>query len=81
MVVTLGARGVSASAEQLTAKPQEEITVAELLRIAAEFTEHGFASDGLGYWAISAANTAYETHFAVRVALISEYVISLFFFN
>ena len=44
MVAALGARGASASAEQLTAKPQEETTVDELVRIAAEsaeFAEHG----------------------------------------
>ena len=36
----------SASTEQLTAKPQEETAVDELVRIAAEFTEHGIASVG-----------------------------------
>jgi hypothetical protein len=36
----------SASAEQLTAKPQEETAVDELVRIAAEFAEHGIASVG-----------------------------------
>ena len=49
MVAALGAGGASASAEQLTAKPQEETAVDELVRIAAEsaeFAEHGFASVG-----------------------------------
>ena len=50
MVAALGAGGASASAEQLTAKPQEETAVDELVRIAAEsaeFAEHGFASVGV----------------------------------
>ena len=48
MVAAVGAGSASASAEQLTAKPQlEEIAVdEELARIAAEFAEHGIASVG-----------------------------------
>ena len=50
MVAAVGAGSASASAEQLTAKPQLEETAVdeELARIAAEFAEHGIASvDGL----------------------------------
>jgi hypothetical protein len=46
MIAEVGAGGASASAEQLTAKPQEETAVDELARIAAEFAEHGIASVG-----------------------------------
>ena len=47
MVAEVGAGSASASAEQLTAKPQEETAVdEELARIAAEFAEHGIASVG-----------------------------------
>jgi hypothetical protein len=46
MVAAVGAESASASAEQLTAKPQLEETAVdkELARIAAEFAEHGIAS-------------------------------------
>ena len=48
MVAAVGAGSASASAEQLTAKPQLEETAVdkELARIAAEFAEHGIASVG-----------------------------------
>jgi hypothetical protein len=47
MVAEVGAGSASASAEQLTAKPQEETAVElELVRIAAEFAEHGIVSVG-----------------------------------
>ena len=49
MVAAVGAGSASASAEQLTAKPQLEETAVdeELARIAAEFAEHGIASVGV----------------------------------
>ena len=49
MVAAVGAGSASASAEQLTAKPQLEETAVELelVRLAAEFAEHGIASVGL----------------------------------
>jgi hypothetical protein len=48
MVAAVGTGSASASAEQLTAKPQLEETAVdeELARIAAEFAEHGIASVG-----------------------------------
>ena len=48
MVAAVGAGSASASAEQLTAKPQLEETAVdeELARIAAEFAEHGIALVG-----------------------------------
>jgi hypothetical protein len=47
MIAEVDARSASSSAEQLTAKPQEETAVElELVRIAAEFAKHGIASVG-----------------------------------